>query len=192
MILKILALIYLVIYIIHWYIKIPYFFVFYIFLTISLLLLHLKEVNNFKRQLEIYKFEFYIREYETNIFIKHLNSFLIFILFILVLQYLPFEKREFAEIDYVYVFFTLILTTYINRKNDKYEFYYFGEEFIKKPGKKFSIIEWKDVKNVYEDEKGELIIMELQDGNNIKIGTEPYYSFFKKKNEILTFIQNKI
>jgi hypothetical protein len=192
MILKILAFIYLVIYIIHWYIKIPYFFVLYIFLSISLLILHLKEVNNFKRQLEIYKFEFYIREYESNMFMKHLQTFLILLLFILVVQYLPFEKREFADIDFVYVLFTLILTTYVNRKNDKYEFYYFGEEFIKKPGKTFSKIGWKDVKSVYEDEKDELIIMELQDGNNIKIGTEPYYSFFKKKNEILTYIQNKI
>ncbi|WP_291120072.1 hypothetical protein [Flavobacterium sp. UBA6135] len=192
MLLRILSLIYLAIFITNYYIVIPYFFVFYSFLTIGLICINLKETNNFKRQLENNKFEFYIREYENNQFLRYLYSFVVLIIIFSVIYYIPLKTKELDDIDYIYFILTLIVTTFINWKKDNYDYYYFGEEFIKKPGKKFSKIFWKEVKNIYENEKEELIIIDLHDGSSIKIGTEPYYSFWKKKNEILTYIKNKI
>ncbi|WP_333696744.1 hypothetical protein [Flavobacterium sp.] len=97
-----------------------------------------------------------------------------------------------TEIDFVLLLLTIFIANFINWKKDNYEYYYFGEEFIQKPGLNGSKIYWSEVKDVYENEKDELIIVELHDGSNIKIGTEPYYSFWKKKNEILNFIKYKI
>jgi len=192
MLFRILSLIYLAIFITNYYIVIPYFFVFYSFLTIGLICINLKETNNFKRQLENNKFEFYIREYENNQFLRYLYALVVLIIIFSVIYFIPLKTKELDDIDYIYFILTLIVTTFINWKKDNYDYYYFGEEFIKKPGKKFSKIFWKEVKDVYENEKEELIIIDLHDGSSIKIGTEPYYSFWKKKNEILTYIKNKI
>jgi len=192
MLFRILSLIYLAIFIANYYIVIPYFFVFYSFLTIGLLYIYLKETYNFKRQLENNKFEFYIREYENNQFLRYLYALVVLIIIFSVIYFIPLKTKELDDIDYIYFILTLIVTTFINWKKDNYDYYYFGEEFIKKSGKKFSKIFWKEVKDVYENEKEELIIIDLHDGSTIKIGTEPYYSFWKKKHEILTYIKSKI
>lgn len=192
MLFRILSLLFFIIFITFFYLKIPYFFVYYTFLSISLIFLNVKEMNNFKKQLEIYKFDFYVREYENRSFLNYLYSLIVLIIILSLLHYMPFKSRELSDNEYVYIFLTLVLSTYLNWNKDNYDYYYFGKEFIKNPGKKISKIEWKEVKNVSENEKEELIIIELKNGKNIKIGTEIYYSFGKKKNEILTYIQNKI
>lgn len=185
--------IYAVIFVLNYFIKIPYFYLIYLLLTIALVFLHLKEVNSFEQQFENQKFEFYIRPYENNLILKYLVTFFEMVIVAVIIYFIPFKIREMTNIDYLYIFIISLVVTLINWKRKyNYEYYYFGEEFIRKPGKKTSKIYWNEVKQIFENEKDELIIVELHNGSNIKIGTEPYYSFWKKKSEILTYIQNKI
>lgn len=181
-----------VIFVLNYYIKIPYFYVVYSLITIVLIFLHLRQVNSFEKQIENHKYEFYIREYENNLVLKYFLSFYIIAIISVLIISIPFETRDMTEIDYIFLLLTIFIATFINWKKDNYDYYYFGEEFIKKPGLNESKIYWNEVKQVFENEKDELIIVELHNGSNIKIGTEPYYSFWKKKSEILTYIQNKI
>ena len=189
---RIISFLFFVIFVLNYYTKIPYFYVVYFVITIILIFLRLKELNSFQQQIDNNKFEFYIREYENNLVLKYFFSFFIIGFISMLIYLIPIKTRDLTEIDYIFLFITILITTFINWKKDNYEYYYFGDEFIKKPGLNESKIYWNEVKDVYENEKDELIIVEMHNGSYIKIGTEPYYSFFKNKNEILTYIKNKI
>lgn len=192
MLFRALSFLFLVVYILNFFVKIPYFYVVYLLFIIVLVFLHFKEVNGFKQAIEHHSFDFYIRANEPNSVLDYILTF--FVLFVIsnLFYSIPIAIRDFTALDFLFLFLTFILLTFLTRERDCYTYYYFGEEFIKKPGLPLSKIYWHEVKDVYEHEKDELIIVELHNGSSIKIGTEPYYSFWKNKNELLTYIQHKI
>ena len=176
------------------YFEIPYFGALFLLAVFLIVKFHKKEKNTYKEEFAKYKFDFNLRQYDQDSKLKKAFKYALYVLLYVLSIFIiiPYERREFPPFDYLYIAGFWALLFYLGSFYKLYDYYYFGKDFIKKPGKDFDKIFWSDIERVEEKEKDEIFILHLKTGETIKFGSEIYYTLGKKKSEIIEYVKQQI
>jgi len=174
------------------YFDIPFFGAIFLLIVFLIVKFHKKEKDIYNEEFTKYEFDFNLRQYENESISKKALRYtllaLLFVLFIII----PYDIRELSYFDYLYIAGFYALLFYVGSSYKHQHYYYFGKDFIKKPGKDFDKIFWSDIERVEEKEKDEIFILHLKTGEAIKFSSEIYYTLGKEKSEIIEYVRQKI
>ena len=181
-------------FIVFQYFEIPFFGALFLLIVFLIVKFHKKEKDIYNEKFTKYNFDFNLRQYDQDSKLKKAFKYALYVLLYVLSIFIiiPYETREFSYFDYLYIAGFWALLFYLGSFYKHYDYYYFGKDFIKKPGKDFGKIFWSDIEGVEEKEKDEIFILHLKTGEAIKFGSEIYYTQGKKKSEIIEYVRQKI